>query len=33
MPIDQLFPGTFYLVEVDEKYRRYYQRTPKLSSL
>lgn len=27
-PIDSLFPGTFYLVEVDGKYRRSYARAP-----
>lgn len=27
-PIDGLYPGTFYLVEVDSKYRRSYQRAP-----
>ncbi len=27
-PIDDLFPGTFYLASVDEKFRRVYQRTP-----
>lgn len=27
-PVEGLFPGTFYLVEVDAKYRRNYQRAP-----
>uniref|UniRef100_A0A7S3NGB9 Hydroxymethylglutaryl-coenzyme A synthase C-terminal domain-containing protein n=1 Tax=Euplotes harpa TaxID=151035 RepID=A0A7S3NGB9_9SPIT len=27
-PIDELFPGTYYLEKVDEKWRRYYQRKP-----
>ena len=27
-PVDNLFPGTYYLVEVDSKYRRSYQRGP-----
>jgi len=27
-PINDLFPGTFYLEKVDDKYRRYYKRTP-----
>ncbi len=32
-PVDAFFPGTFYLTEVDSKYRRFYQRTaPKSSS-
>jgi len=26
--INDLFPGTFYLEKVDDKYRRYYKRTP-----
>eukprot|EP01125_Pyxidicula_operculata_P006161 TRINITY_DN2147_c0_g1_i1.p1 TRINITY_DN2147_c0_g1~~TRINITY_DN2147_c0_g1_i1.p1 ORF type:complete len:455 (-),score=95.00 TRINITY_DN2147_c0_g1_i1:58-1422(-) len=27
--LDDLFPGTFYLEKIDEKYRRYYKRLPK----
>jgi len=27
-PINDLFPGTFYLEKVDDKYRRYYKRLP-----
>ncbi|XP_059491185.1 hydroxymethylglutaryl-CoA synthase 1 [Neocloeon triangulifer] len=27
-PVDTLFPGTWYLVEVDDKYRRTYKRVP-----
>lgn len=27
-PISDLFPGTYYLEKVDDKYRRYYKRTP-----
>lgn len=27
-PVEGLYPGTFYLVEVDDKYRRSYQRAP-----
>jgi hydroxymethylglutaryl-CoA synthase len=28
LELDNMFPGTYYLVEVDDKFRRSYARTP-----
>ncbi len=30
-PVSSLFPGTWYLVEVDDKHRRVYDRKPVVS--